>query len=149
MKIFTSLFILLFFTLSSYAQHYNISDGYGEVRFTMEENVQYLLEKTKREHRIKSTAKAYRIQIISNTDRQRVYETKSAFIAKHRQMKADVDYKQPYYKLRTGYFLDRYEAERILRIIKKDFGGAFIVKEDMKIDLLLTELQNQKASWRY
>ena len=140
------LFACLLLVVTSYAQSYKSLGANGQIAVTLEPNVDQLVQKEHRENLLKPTAKVYRIQIVSNTDRQAVYETKSDFMMKFRELKANVDYQQPYYKLRTGYYMDRYEAKRILRLVKEDFISSYIVKEDVKIDQLLSEFQQQQLN---
>lgn len=139
-------FACLLFVLTTYAQSYRSLGADGQIAVTLEPNVDQLVQKEHRENLLKPTAKVYRIQLVSNTDRQQVYETKSKFMMKFRELKADVDYQQPYYKLRTGFYMDRYEAQRVLRLVKEDFISSYIVKEEVKIDQLLTEFQQQQLN---
>jgi len=77
--------------------------------------------------------KGYRIQIISDNNRERVYAEKAKVYQHFSEFKSYLKYVQPYYKLRIGDFKTRLEARNYLERVVKTFPSAFIVFDDIKV----------------
>lgn len=77
--------------------------------------------------------KGYRIQIISDNNRSKVYEQKAKVYQQFSQFKSYLKYVQPYYKLRIGDFKTKLEARNYLERVIQVFPSAFIVFDDIKV----------------
>ncbi len=77
--------------------------------------------------------KGFRIQIISDSDRSKVYQQKAKVYQYFSKYKSYLKYVQPYYKLRIGDFKTRLEARAYLEKVIKVFPSAFIVFDDIKV----------------
>ena len=77
--------------------------------------------------------KGYRIQIISDNNREKVYAEKAKVYQYFSEFKSYLKYVQPYYKLRIGDFKTRLEARNYLEKVVKVFPSAFIVFDDIKV----------------
>jgi len=77
--------------------------------------------------------KGYRIQIISDNQKDKVYAQKAKVYQHFSEFKSYLKYVQPYYKLRIGDFKTRLEARNYLERVIKVFPSAFIVFDDIKV----------------
>jgi len=87
----------------------------------------------------------YRIQIFLGKakDAQKV---RTAFISEYPDIPAYASWQPPNMKVRIGDLKTRLDAERILRIIRKDFPGAYIVKDYIELpDLELPALEESST----
>lgn len=71
----------------------------------------------------------YRIQINFSQDRNETNKLRSDFSAKFPNLPTYLPYQQPYFKLYAGDFRTKLDAVRNLRMIKKDFPAAFVVRQ--------------------
>ncbi len=84
----------------------------------------------------------WRIQLISNSDRDEVNRTKAQFLTTHPNAKTYLTYQQPYFKLRVGDFADKNEAYKYMKDINDDFKGIFIVPDVVNVYPEGTEEKN-------
>ncbi len=75
----------------------------------------------------------WRIQLISNSDRETVNQVKASFLQNHPNVKTYLTYQQPYFKLRIGDFADKTEAYQLMKEINPDFKGIFVVPDVVNI----------------
>ena len=69
--------------------------------------------------------KGYRIQIVSTTDRLKLEEVQRRFDSTYPEYGSDWVHEAPYYKLRTGAFVDRAKATTYLYRLKREFPSAY------------------------
>jgi len=104
----------------------------GEVRVSVDPSIEALVN---RHGRMNANASreivGFRIQIIQSTNRDPVFQKKSAFSRSYSH-KTYTSYNSPYFKLRVGDFKTRLEAFKALQSIKRSFSEAFIVREKIK-----------------
>ena len=67
----------------------------------------------------------YRVQLVSTTDRLRLEETEARFRRRFPEYPSDWVHEPPYYKLRTGAFVDRGRATTFLYRLKREFPSAY------------------------
>lgn len=77
----------------------------------------------------------WRITVITTTDRRIMEQTKSEF-NKNYNYNTKWEYKEPYYHLKAGSFLNRTDATVALESIKKKFTTAFISLDKISYDEL-------------
>lgn len=75
----------------------------------------------------------YRIQILSSTSLGDVKSAKSAFLQKFPDMKANIEYEAPNYKLRIGNYTNRFDANRDMQEVLIYYPNAFIAKSKINI----------------
>jgi hypothetical protein len=78
----------------------------------------------------------YRIQIYFGNGkhaRDVSNKTRVEFISKNKNIKAYIQYENPYFKVRVGDFRNKTEALNILEKIKSDYPDAFIVPDVINI----------------
>lgn len=77
----------------------------------------------------------WRVTVITTTDRRTMEQTKTEF---NRQFTYPTkwEYKEPYYHLKAGAFLNRSDALYAMELIKKKFSTAFISLDKIAYDEL-------------
>lgn len=81
----------------------------------------------------KQSMPGYRIQIYFGSQRSKANELRARFNSRFPDMNAVVSYHQPNFKVRTGDFRTRMEAQSKLEIIEKEFPGAFVVPDEIRL----------------
>jgi len=72
----------------------------------------------------------WRIQILATTDRQKLEDAKSRFLAKYPALSINWVHAKPYYKLRVGAFTSKLEAVQLLHRLKRDYPSAYPAKDN-------------------
>lgn len=72
----------------------------------------------------------WRIQILATTDRRKMEEAKSKFLANYPDISIDWTHSKPYYRLRAGAFESKLNAARLLYILKEDYPSAYPAKDN-------------------
>jgi hypothetical protein len=78
--------------------------------------------------------KGYRISIFRDTGqdaREKCLAVRSRFKSKYADIPFYEEFVYPYYKLYVGDFRTESEALKFLKIIERDFNGAFIVRDNI------------------
>lgn len=97
-----------------------------------DERIELLCEQYMNEKEIKG----YKIQIFSGHSRWEASKTKTDFISEYPYLPVPkLIYQSPNFKLRMGDYRNRFEAEKILRSLNKEFSSAFIVKDKVNIEV--------------
>lgn len=120
------LLLLLFLTVSLQAQ-----SGYNRV--TEDSGISALMEKFRSMNQMVKTVPGYRLQIAQEYKSDVVYQKQAMFINRFPEWTTYVTYDQPYFKLRAGNFIDRLEAFKALKEVKKKFDSAFLVPYDISV----------------
>lgn len=125
-----TLYILLvsFFSLvlSAQEEDYVIP---GSVYFQENHGIAQLIEKYRMIHQNNPSLPGFRIQISQEYKSQSVYEKEGEVEKYFPEFRTYVTYNQPYFKLRCGNFVDRLEAFKALKRVRKKFDSAFLVPE--------------------
>jgi|SRR5690554_106776 len=80
--------------------------------------------------------RGFKVQIYSGHSRWEASKVKTDFISAYPDLSVpNLIYQSPNFKLRVGEYRDRFEAERVLRTLKKEFPSAFIVKDKVNIQV--------------
>ena len=72
----------------------------------------------------------WRVQIMATPDRQRLESVKQSFQYRYPSVPVDWVHSAPYYKLRAGAFATKLEALRLKYILKEDYPGTYLVRDD-------------------
>ncbi len=75
----------------------------------------------------------YTIQIYSGQNREEANEAKKKMAEEVYDMKADLQYLQPKFRVKTGYYFTRLEAQKDLTRLKRIFPNAILVPERIAI----------------
>ena len=89
--------------------------------------------KLKEDNAGKQTMPGYRIQIYFGPQRSKASELRAKFAGHFPDINAVVSYHQPNFKVRAGDFRSRMEAQSKLEIIEKEFPGAFVVPDEIRL----------------
>ena len=122
-KLGTTLFTVLCFSLIttySYSQQ-------GEVTINQDKNISTLLDIKKEMNKNELDSERYKIQIYSG-GRSEAHDAEEEFSKIFTDWKPTIQYETPNFKIWAGNFRTRLEADRALKIIKREFPSAFIFK---------------------
>ena len=92
-----------------------------------------VVNKLKEINQSKQTMPGYRIQIYFGTLRSKANELRALFNTHYPDIAATVSYQQPNFKVRAGDFRTRLEAQRHLVDVEKNFPGAFVVPDEIRL----------------
>jgi hypothetical protein len=79
----------------------------------------------------KHAQQGYRVQIFLG-DRRTAEDTKRSFLLKYPDRAAYLSWLAPNFRLRVGDLRTRLEAERLLREMKADYPGSYIVRDEIE-----------------
>ena len=100
------------------------------VRVIASPGVENTLQKVQQYQQLsKGTFSGYRIQIHFGQDRTNANKAKTDFANKYASLPSYLTYQQPYFKVCIGDFRTKLEAVRALNNIKKEYPGAFVVRD--------------------
>ncbi len=119
-KTYLILLVLLFISIKSKAQ-----EVYVEIE--QDEKINILLEKRKQLLTTGDLKTHFSIQVISGsleTARKILKDCKNKFP----DIKSNIVYDEPYYKVRVGEYRNQLDADRSLLTISKEYSGAFVFK---------------------
>ncbi len=86
----------------------------------------------------KHVQRGFRVQIFLG-DRKTAEETKRAFLQKNPEVPAYLSWLAPNFRLRVGDLRTRLEAERLLRDMKLQYPGSYIVPDEIEMPALQGE----------
>lgn len=101
----------------------------GSVQYIQDKRLDELLTKYNHNHSLGEHLEGFRIQIFSVSganSRLKARNTLMEFSEKYPEIKAYLKFESPNFQVRVGDFRNRYEAEKVLDVIKKHFSSAFI-----------------------
>jgi hypothetical protein len=75
----------------------------------------------------------WRVQIAATVDRRQMEEARQAFVRRYGSYQLSTTYSEPYYKLRVGAYVQKRQAEAALQALKKDYPGAYLVRDRVKL----------------
>ena len=75
----------------------------------------------------------YSIQIQATENPKKILKTKKKYLSKFPEERIDEIFEAPYFKLISGYYLDKKQAEKKLKKIKKHFRSSFVLKREVHI----------------
>jgi len=120
------LFILCCFCLQAEAQRGNYS-------LSEESGIAQLMYKYQAVNQSKDMIEGFRLQICQEYTSETVYEREAQLNRLFPQWPSYVTYKQPLFKLRAGNFVDRLEAFKALKMVKRKFPSAFLVPYEVQL----------------
>ena len=105
----------------------------GNITIHQNPAIQKLIERHVELNATIKRLQGWRIQLISNSDRETVNQVKANFLQNHPNVKTYLTYQQPYFKLRIGDFADKNDAYQLMKEINPDFKGIFVVPDVVNI----------------
>jgi hypothetical protein len=110
-----------------------VATGPGEVIVHADERITRLMDDFGRR---KHTLKGYRVQIFLGSDRQAGQQVRREFLLKHVDIPAYEDYLAPNFRVRVGDLRTRMEAARLLRDLRTEYPGAYVVPDEIEMPRL-------------
>jgi len=126
MRRFLLLILLISLNFGGYAQ------GRGSLNLKQDSRIDRLMQKQREVYAANNTMSGFRVQIfmeIGNEAVSHAKAVKSSFEKQYPDLPVYLSYEQPYYRLRVGDFRNRVEAEKYLRILKPNYGLAFVTAD--------------------
>ncbi len=126
MRRFLWLTIFTAFVMSGWAQ------SQGSLNLRQDTRIDRLMQKQREVYAANSTMSGFRVQIfmeIGNEAVDHANVVKKEFEEQYPELPIYLSYEQPYYRLRVGDFRNRVEAEKYLRILKPQYGVAFVTAD--------------------
>lgn len=75
----------------------------------------------------------WRIQIAATVDRRQMEAARSAFNRRYGWFNLNTTYSEPFYKLQVGAYYHKRNAEAVLWQLKRDYPGAYLVRDKVKL----------------
>jgi hypothetical protein len=129
------LFILILSSGAAIAQTSNgMRNEEGKVEIIADPKIEELLKRHRALNETRQVLDGYRVQIFfasGTNSKKQATDTKTAFMQKYPDVPSYITYQAPNFKVRVGDFRTRHEAHRLFKEIRKDFPGAFIVKDEI------------------
>ncbi len=132
--------IILFISLTMSG----ITQNKGSLHVDQDSRINVLMNKQAELFSLDSTSDGFRVQIfmeIGNDAVTHASAVKQRFESAHPDIPIYLSYDQPYYRLRVGDFRNRVEAEKCLRLVKREYSEAFVTA-----DLIFPPRINGKSS---
>jgi len=123
--------LLLLFPSWGFAQSNASPDTLSWV--TRNPKLDLVVNKLRETNAKKQTMPGYRIQVYFGTQRSKANEIRALFNTHYPDIQASVSYSQPNFKVRAGDFRTRLEAQKHLIDVEKNFPGAFVVPDEIRI----------------
>lgn len=104
----------------------------GSLNLRQDSRIDRLMQKQREVYAANSTMNGFRVQIfmeIGNEAVDHANVVKKEFEEQYPELPIYLSYEQPYYRLRVGDFRNRVEAEKYLRILKPQYGVAFVTAD--------------------
>lgn len=116
---------------------YQSTPGWGQVVFHETPEIKTMIEGQINLNRDPSFKfEVWRIQIVATTDRRKLEAIRADFSRNFNWLRHTTNFSDPYYKLQVGAYTQRLHAEAVLHDLKRDYPGAYLVRDRVP----LTEL---------
>ena len=122
----------LFFIIATLLFTTGFAQQKGSLRVNQDHRIARLMQKQRDVYAASSTMNGFRVQIfmeIGNEAVDHAKVVKADFEEQYPSLPIYLSYEQPYYRLRVGDFRNRVEAEKYLRILKPQYGVAFVTAD--------------------
>jgi hypothetical protein len=108
--------------------------AYVEAQFTVNKRLDAVLDSIDQINLTRRTIEGYTIQIYSGTNKEQALNAKKQLMLSISNMSSDVQFEQPNFKVRTGKYFNRLEAQRDFEQIKRIFPSAIVVPGQISIN---------------
>lgn len=106
----------------------------GSVKVEEDARVMLMMGKWKEvKERTDGKMDGWRVKIHFGTDSDKAKSIKAAFLNKHPESSAYLNYAQPLFVVLAGDFRTRMEAWKFLQEIKEEYPAAFIVQDEIEL----------------
>ncbi len=115
---------------------FNMAQGQS-VRLIEEPAVQQLIDKYVHNNKNQKKIEGWRIQFFASTDRRTMESTLKRMKNAYPEVKFVWTYNEPFYHVKAGAYAHRSDAIPLQYALKKEFPGAFPVREELDVAELL------------
>ncbi len=136
MKLYFALIFILTLGYQTEAQNlwYNLpTDSLGSVSYESEPLIDSLFNQALELNKKDTLVDGFRIQIFYGSKRLGATELQTTFNETQDSIQAYLVYQQPYWKVHTGDFRNRWDAEKWAEILNKEYPGAFVVPSKIHV----------------
>jgi hypothetical protein len=109
------------------------TNRYVEARFAVTNQVDAILDSIYDQNLSKGFIDGYTIQVYSGVKREDALNVKKKMMQSLPDLESDVQYRQPNFRVRTGKYLTRLEAQRDYLAVKKHFPNAIVIPDRIDI----------------
>ncbi len=114
------------------------STAYGQsLRLVEETAVQHLIDKYVQYNKSQKKIDGWRIQFFASTDRRTMESTLRRMKNAYPDIKFVWTFNEPFYHVKAGAYANRVDAIPLQYVLKKEFPGAFPVREELEVLELL------------
>lgn len=109
------------------------TNQYVDARFAINDQVNTVLDSIHHQNISKGYVDGYTIQIYSGTKREDALNVKKRMSQSLPDLASDVEYRQPNFRVRTGKYLTRLEAQQDYLEVKRHFPNAIVIPDRIEI----------------
>lgn len=109
------------------------TNTYIEPRYAVTGEVNTILDSIYRDNLSKGFIDGYTIQVYSGVKREDALNVKKKLTQSLPDIESDVQYRQPNFRVRTGKYLTRLEAQKDYLAVKKYFPNAIVIPDRIEI----------------
>lgn len=109
------------------------TNRYVEARLAVTNEVNGILDSIYTENLSRGFVDGYTIQVYSGIKREDALNVKKLMTQSLPDLESDVQYRQPNFRVRTGKYLTRLEAQKDYLAVKKHFPNAIVIPDRIEI----------------
>lgn len=109
-------------------------DLYVEPRYAINDQVDAILDSIYDQNLSRGFVDGYTIQVYSGVKRENALNVKKNISQALPYLESDVQYMQPNFRVRTGKYLTRLEAQKDYLAVKRYFPNAIVIPDRVSID---------------
>ena len=109
------------------------TDQYTPARYAVNEQVDVVLDSIHEQNLSRRAVDGYTIQVYSGTKREDALNVKKRMSQSLPDLESDVQYRQPNFRVRTGKYLTRLEAQKDYLAVKRHFPNAIVIPDRIEL----------------
>lgn len=109
------------------------TDQFVEARYAVTDQVDTVLDSIHSDNLNKGFIDGYTIQVYSGIKREDALNVKKKMTQSLPELESDVQYRQPNFRVRTGRYITRLEAQQDYLAVKKYFPNAIVIPDRIEI----------------
>lgn len=109
------------------------TNKYVEARYAVNDQVDPVLDSIYRQNLDKGFIDGYTIQVYSGIKREDALNVKKRMTQSLPDLESDVEYRQPNFRVRTGKYFTRLEAQKDYLSVKRYFPNAIVIPDRIEI----------------
>lgn len=112
----------------------NRTNQYVEARYAITDQVDTVLDSIYEQNLSKAFVDGYTIQVYSGIKREDALNIKKDLSQALPDLESEVQYRQPNFRVRTGKYFTRLEAQKDYLAVKRYFPNAIVIPDRVSID---------------